>query len=184
MGVKKLVRGVATPGHLSEALDDLGVRRGEPFLISTADDGLEELDANADGKFRADGSTTSRNAALAVYPRSGTDRYAIFMAIAASGEVGRTRDELAGELKMSPNTVRPRVVELLDNDWLEVAELRTRKTVTGADSEVLILSQKGWREYVEKERRWQTQPPLVIDEVQPPIFDEPHAENYPTTEAQ
>lgn len=90
-------------------------------------------------------SETSRQAALANYPRSGTQRARILAAILA-GTSGRTREELAGQLKLPDNSVRPRVRELIDGGWVVVllsdGKPVTRKTTLGNESEILVATNK------------------------------------------
>lgn len=66
-------------------------------------------------------SELSRMAALQAYPRQGTQRQKIIGKLAEHPE-GWTRDQLAAILGMSPNTVRPRVVELIAGGWVREAD--------------------------------------------------------------
>lgn len=105
---------------------------------------LADPDAQRLGPFAA-GSETSRRAALEAYPRQGSQRWRILELFRGQWIVGKrregwTRDELAGRLSVSPNTIRPRVVELVEGGWLEESE-QTRPSAAGHASAVLVLSE-------------------------------------------
>src|SRR5215218_2336656 len=93
------------------------------------------------GLVRRDHQATAQAAAVDVYPRSGTQRYRVLLDIFAAGEEGRTRDEIAEGLNMSPNTVRPRVKELLDAGWI-TTNGQTRPSLLGRHAEVLIVTDR------------------------------------------
>lgn len=97
--------------------------------------------APAPGLARHDHQATAKQAALEVFPRTGTQRRRILIELYAAGSFGRTRDELAERLNLSPNTVRPRVVELLDGKWIE-PNGQTRNSSSGRPAEVLTLTEK------------------------------------------
>jgi hypothetical protein len=69
-------------------------------------------------KLRKDANETSRLAALRAAPKSGTQRHALLLKFAAAGARGMTDDEVADAMVWSPNTARPRRVELLDGGWV------------------------------------------------------------------
>lgn len=121
--------------EIATALRELEVRHGEDFLIVPA---AGKADDVALGHFARE-SETSRQAAIAAYPRTGKGRWRIMTHIARHGDYGRTRDELAADLRMSPNTIRPRVKELLEGGWLEVTA-DTRLTPSGQRAEVLAAT--------------------------------------------
>lgn len=87
----------------------------------------------------ARGSTTSRQAALDNYPHSGTQRRKVLDAITAAAERGCTRPELAMALHLPENSIRPRVVELLERGFV-VETNRTRLTHTGSKASVLVAN--------------------------------------------
>lgn len=99
------------------------------------------LDPGTDrrGLARADHQGTAKAAAVAVFPRSGSLRKKVLGAVWRAGQHGATRDELAASLDMGPNTLRPRVKELIDGEWVE-ASGRTRPSDSGRASEVLVLT--------------------------------------------
>ena len=67
------------------------------------------------GLFQRHGqSTTSRDAAEAIAPRAGTLRHRVLVYLAACGPLGATDEEVQRDLRMAPNTERPRRVELTD----------------------------------------------------------------------
>lgn len=102
------------------------------------------------GPFQA-GSETSRQAALDNYPRAGTQRWRILQDLRRVGTSGRTRQELAHLLDLSENTIRPRIVELMEGGWVNArtedgpdgGRLVTRKTKDGSLAEVLVLTERG-----------------------------------------
>lgn len=107
---------------------------------------LSELAENRLGKF-ARSSPTSRKAALANYPRSGTQRMEVLHRVAREGEGGATRDELVKWIGRPPNVVTPRVKELVEGGWLESkladdGTRSTRRTRAGSEAEVLCLTQR------------------------------------------
>jgi DNA-binding MarR family transcriptional regulator len=107
----------------------------------TRDPGAKQL-----GGF-AKSSETSRKAALANYPRSGTQRERILNVLLRNGASGATREELAQALGMADNSVRPRVRELVQGGWVEElvgenGKARTRTTHLGNPSEVLVPTNK------------------------------------------
>lgn len=139
---------------LLDALDRLGVAPGASFLIAAEEEMRSRFapptpSANQLGGFPA-GSETARKAAIDNYPRSGNQRHRVLMAIAGAGERGRTREELAADLRLPDNSVRPRVRELIEGGWVRATE-RTRPTGTGSQSEVLALSEKGRAEVHDRE---------------------------------
>lgn len=108
---------------------------------------LSDPDAKSLGAFARD-SETSRQAALAVYPRQGTDRWKILYLLdlaSKSGMPGHTRDEIARHVGLPGNTVRPRVRELMDGGWVEQArdedgKLIRRLSDAGHPADVLRLT--------------------------------------------
>lgn len=151
-----LYRWATEPGRPLRGPDDetrVAIWRALRFLAVFARDELKpvalaDLDALALGPF-ARGSETSRRAAVEAYPRQGSQRHRVIWCLyrrLEDGRNGATRDELAAELGMSPNTVRPRVVELLAGGWIERAQDspwdvdETRRTKLGREAEVLVLT--------------------------------------------
>lgn len=114
-----------------------------------ASDELDELvpavsvAGNRPGKVRRDHRATARVAAELVLPRSGTQRARVLLAIAAAAGDGLTDEEGATLLDMSPNTWRPRRVELVEHGWVEPSPL-TRITELGRDATVWTLTEAGW----------------------------------------
>lgn len=91
------------------------------------------------GLVRTDAATTSRKAAEAVWPTSGTKRAAVLAEITRAGSAGATDEEISAALEMSPNTERPRRVELVRSGWV-VDSGKVRPTGSGCDSTVWIVS--------------------------------------------
>jgi len=109
---------------------------------------------NRVGLARRRAQETSRMAARAVAPRTGTQRWAILCLIgeahSTSGFIGLTRDQIASWLAISPNTVRPRVKELIDGGFVRVAD-SAGKSREGRDAERLALTTKGLHVYATRE---------------------------------
>jgi hypothetical protein len=88
------------------------------------------------GKARRDGAPTSKAAAYAVAPRTGTQRRRVLDAIAHRAS---TDEEIQAALRMSGNTERPRRVELVEGGWIRDSGAR-RKSSTGSASIVWALA--------------------------------------------
>lgn len=106
----------------------------EPFEVMR----VSPADENGIGLVSQNHGDTAHDAALRVRPRSGTQRSRILALVENWGGLGRTRDEIAETLGMDPNTVRPRVRELVRGGHVYVSAKQTRRTKHGRDSEVLI----------------------------------------------
>src|SRR5688500_16897058 len=91
--------------------DLLGDVKREPVDASSAVE-------NRRGKVRADAAETSTKAAVAVAPKSGTQRAAI-LAELLDAPFGLTDPELAEATGIAMNSVRPRRVELVEGEWAE-----------------------------------------------------------------
>jgi hypothetical protein len=102
----------------------------------------EDFAANDLGGFTAD-SATSRQAAILNYPKSGLHRHRILMNVFRSGSHGKTFDEVRNE--ESIYGADRRMSELVDAGWLERTE-RTRRTVHGAEANVMVCSPKAVQE--------------------------------------
>lgn len=101
-------------------------------------------DADGAGKARQDGRATSRAAALAAEPRSGSRRRAVLDAVLAVARdprtVGLTDVEIQRATGISPNSARPRRVELVDGGWLADSG-RTREHF-GREHTVWVITDK------------------------------------------
>lgn len=108
---------------------------------------MSDLAAQKLGPFARE-SETSRLAALAAYPRQGSQRRRIIEAFRTGRGMirGFTREELAASLGMPDNSVRPRVRELIEGGWIgqgvKDGKPATRPTRTGQESEVLVLTKR------------------------------------------
>lgn len=125
-------------GHAIEAIDVAPVVDGDKSELNPAAAQL--------GKF-ARRSETSRKGALKNYPKSGSQRDKILRAIMENGAVGCTRQQVGAKCYLPPNVATPRCLELLEGGWIEVktndaGEAVTRKTVSGAEAEVLVATRK------------------------------------------
>lgn len=123
---------------------DLGIAEGDPFIVSNGKDAksrreLDEHDADELGPFSRD-SKTSRAAALANYPRSGSQRHRVLVAIVEYS--GLTRDEVSNKLSLPDSSVDARVLELKKGGWVEESE-DTRTTRNGSQAAVVRATAKG-----------------------------------------
>lgn len=145
---------------LRDMLDANGIGPGDEFMVlKPLDSNLDATappQANALGHFQRQ-SETSRRAALDNYPRNGTQRWRVLVAIAGAAVRGSglTRDELIVALDMPPNVLTPRVRELLDGGWVREDPDRTRKTRSGSEAAVLFVTDKGLNEYRKEAARGQ-----------------------------
>jgi hypothetical protein len=124
--------------------------------LARADDQLElsleslpDPGRNTVGKFhapRSDAPETEREAALAVYPRTGTARRRVLDAIALAGDRGMTDEELSLSLELRLYTAAPRRHELLEDGWVEDSQQR-RPTTTGSLAVVWKLTPAGWDQW-------------------------------------
>lgn len=69
-------------------------------------------------------SDTSREAAIAAYPRVGTDKHAIVEFVRARGETGATQNEIELRLGLPRSTVCARVNELERDGYLVRTDMR------------------------------------------------------------
>lgn len=106
---------------------------------------LPSPDRNTVGKFHgpaAGAPPTERQAAILVYPNTGTARRRVLDFIAAQGSQGATDEELSLALQLRLYTAAPRRNELLNDGWIRDSG-RTRSTTTGASASVWVLSTDG-----------------------------------------
>lgn len=92
-------------------------------------------------KLRHDAAETSRLAFLKARPKSGTQRARVLDWLLVCNGRGATDDELADALAMSPNSVRPRRVELVEGGWVEDSR-EVRPSAYGNAAIVWIVSEK------------------------------------------
>lgn len=104
-------------------------------------------EANTPGRARTGAKRTSSGAALAVEPRTGTQRRRVLDAVAAVARdartVGLTDVEVARSTGLPPNSARPRRKELVDGGWLE--DSGVTRDHHGREHIVWVLSEKGMR---------------------------------------
>lgn len=121
-----------------------------PFqLPASVQASLASPDANRLGKFQnpdSGAAVTQRQAAILAFPGTGTQRRRVLDHIARTG--GATDEEMQQALDMNPSTQRPRRVELVDDGWVEDSG-RTRKTPSGRDAVVWVLTEQGRGEWKE-----------------------------------
>jgi len=132
----------SSPDGASYSLCECPFDSREPVVQSTMFDidiPLPAPDENRPGLVRIDARDTSRAAAALVEPRTGSWRSKVLLAVA---EYPRTDDGLISALHGSPNTIRPRRVELMEDGWIEDSGER-RATITGAQAAVWRLTEQG-----------------------------------------
>jgi hypothetical protein len=116
------------------------VRASMPGFMGTIEaTEVDAPDTNHLGRFQAH-SSTSRAAALAVFPRTGTQRARVLNYIRSARD-GRTDEEIATGLAMNPSSVRPRRIELVTGGWVRAMTTAAgyvveRPTRSGADAQV------------------------------------------------
>jgi predicted transcriptional regulator of viral defense system len=84
------------------------------------------------------GTTTSVAAAESAQPNAAAARLRVLVAIKAAGIHGLTRDEACAVTGVSPNSLRPRVAELLAAGTIEEAG-EIRRTASGRAAKVLTV---------------------------------------------
>ena len=108
-------------------------------------------DAPTIGKFHgpdAGAPDTEREAAISVYPRTGTGRRRVLDYLYGSGSHGATDEEISVALGLRLYTAAPRRNELRDLGWIEDSG-RRRETTTGARAAVWVMTAAGraqWRD--------------------------------------
>lgn len=110
-------------------------------IATTQFEVVKPVDENREGLVSSAHGSTSRKAAKRIKPKTGTQRYAVLAAIARRRWYGTTRDDLAMALGMRPNSLRPRVRELLLDGYIEV--MGTTQAADDRDLELLGPTRKG-----------------------------------------
>jgi hypothetical protein len=106
-------------------------------------------DADRAGASHRDDPSTSRDAARANFPRSGSQRHRVLQAVADAGQRGLTAEEAAHATGMrsgvSGNSAAKRLSELKQAGYVESVGL-TRKTANGCEAQVFAATAKALRE--------------------------------------
>lgn len=137
--------------EITDELEALDIRPGEQFTIVphvTQDErtfrrqmgayqSLSDPDTRQLGPF-AKNSETSRRAAIDNYPRQGSQRWRILKALSMTP---LTRYEIQQQTRLDENSVRPRVLELIEGGWVRETDL-TRPTGSKSKAVVLDLTDK------------------------------------------
>lgn len=85
------------------------------------------------------GTPTSKAAAESVSPTTAkTVRNAIYAYLELRGDTGATREEIENHMGIDGNTIRPLVVELI-NEGRVIGTDMQRKTSNGRNAEVLVV---------------------------------------------
>lgn len=126
----------------------------EPSLIDPIPGQISLLDPPRHDADRAGAShrgdpATSRDAARANFPRSGSQRHRVLVAVAAAGERGLTAEEAAHATGMrsgvSGNSAAKRLSELKQAGYATPTG-DTRKTANGCEAHVFVATSKALRE--------------------------------------
>ena len=106
---------------------------------------LGDPDENRLGKFQrpGDAASTQQEAAVLIYPSSGSFRRNVLNAIVQADPYGMTDEEIQDRLHMNPSTQRPRRVELVEQGWVEDSG-RRRTTQSGRSAVVWVLTPAAW----------------------------------------
>lgn len=102
-----------------------------------ADPGVDTI-----GKFHGDPQVTEIAAALRALPRTGSQRRLVLDGVGAAGERGLTDEEIAVVEGVADTAHRTRRNELVKGGWVRDSG-RTRKTDSGSDSIVWVLTDQG-----------------------------------------
>ncbi|PKV95901.1 hypothetical protein ATK30_6834 [Amycolatopsis echigonensis] len=94
------------------AFDSLERQRAAAALLRD-----QEVTGNREGKVAADPAITSARAARSVQPRTGTQRAAILQYVVEAPN-GVTDFEISRDMRILPNSVRPRRNELADGGYV------------------------------------------------------------------
>lgn len=109
---------------------------------------LSDLDAPG-AKAHANAGDTERAAQWAKMPTSGTQRRKVLQLI---WQRPRTDEEISVVGRISPSSVRPRRVELIEGGWVEDSGLR-RDSTYGHAMTVWAVTEAGSRAYADEMRR-------------------------------
>lgn len=120
-------------------------KEGEPLPLPSGPP-LSNPDADDIGKFRADPKPTELKAAVAVYPRTGSQRRRVLDAIAEAGERGLTNEEIGKVPGIADTAHRTRRKELVEGGWVEDSG-RVRASDSGNDSIIWVLTERGRAKY-------------------------------------
>lgn len=93
------------------------------------------------GGFRRTDPDTSRLAAVQVYPRTGTQRERVLLAINAAGDTGAIPYEIEAATRINYRSLTPRIGELKAGGWV-VGTGNTRTGNMGAEQEILVVTEK------------------------------------------
>lgn len=98
---------------------------------------MNQLDTNFTAPYQRH-SATSRAAAASIEPKAGTKRAKVLEYIRSCSAQGATDEEMQQCIPMSPNTQRPRRVELLKAKLIKDSGI-TRKTMGGDEAVVWVV---------------------------------------------
>ena len=126
--------------EMRKALEFLGVERGESFVVMKAPANGKPLGEIGAAYARTNDPGTSKAAAQKKLPRAGTDSDKVLKALAENLS-GLTPEEASEITGIAYRSITPRFGALKRAGWT-VANGMTRKTTTGADSEVIVLTRE------------------------------------------
>lgn len=140
--VKRFVRGQAGPKALSAALDELGVREGEEFLVARLEDSIDEFAAGRRGASRDSDPTTSKSAGEMTL--TGEHVKQVFQCFVDAREHGLAAFEVVNLTGI--RGAWKRVSDLKQGEYIvELEGVTRRDEETQRESAVFVLTDKGMR---------------------------------------
>lgn len=106
---------------------------------------IKRIDENVVGLVQKDGPTTSKEAAVAVFPRSGTQRHRVLQALAMS-TFGLTDEDIEDITGLDYNSSGPRRRELVNAGWVKDSG-EVRKSGKGVNQVVWKITTEGLKEW-------------------------------------
>jgi hypothetical protein len=106
---------------------------------------ITRSDENAIGLALKDGEETSKEAARAVFPRSGSQRWLVLQAFHNS-TLGLTDSEMEEVINLDYNSFGPRRRELVSAGWVEKTEY-VRKSKWGVNQVVWQITPEGEKQW-------------------------------------
>ena len=113
---------------------------------------LSNVDANTEGQHHGEARSTERAAAMAVMPKTGTQRRKVLEAIRDSEPDGLTDEEVADRTGLYLYSAAPRRTELVAGGWLHDSG-RQRPTRRGQAAIVWTLTPAAWARLAEQNGR-------------------------------
>lgn len=132
----KVITLPSVPSHVLAAVEDVLTAAQVNYHVEDQDPTV-----NAPGAFRRTDPSTSKRAAGEQFPRSGSQRYRVLMAIINAGWQGATATQIEEKTGIPFRSLTPRIGELKRGGWVKAAGF-TRTGSMGAQQEAVIVTQK------------------------------------------